>query len=202
MSLSGPSLRRSPNGRTGARSSLENRAPFPSAWPATLGSRMCCDGSDSLAPVRVFSGVLARVNHSTLESPLLSLTVPSRKFAFAGILHGPGRSRTYDLGGLKVRLDELRRVADDGMKLQPRRPLRCNELQRTAACRDERLRAFVRALVAYEGNTCAGEPDGSSASRPGVSTPPTDIRSFEQSDSESSRIPLDDAGETLPLMGL
>jgi hypothetical protein len=36
---------------------------------------------------------------------------------------------------------------------------------------------------------------------PGVSTKPAGIRSFEQSDPESSRMPLDAVGETLSLAG-
>jgi hypothetical protein len=40
----------------------------PRSNSATLGLTMCCDGSDPLALVRAFSGVLARVNNWKLTS--------------------------------------------------------------------------------------------------------------------------------------
>jgi len=52
---------------------------------ATVGFSVCCDHSDSFAPTRVFSGVLARVNNRMLLprplTPISRLTIRS----FAGI---------------------------------------------------------------------------------------------------------------------
>jgi hypothetical protein len=51
---------------------------------ATLGFSMRCDGSDSLAVARVFSGPLARVNIGMLRNGRLPQISPPTNLPFAG----------------------------------------------------------------------------------------------------------------------
>jgi hypothetical protein len=59
---------------------------------------MCCDGSDPLALLRAFSGVLARVNNRKLTRNGFREFRTLRNFHLQAIRDGPGRNRTCDLG--------------------------------------------------------------------------------------------------------
>jgi hypothetical protein len=73
---------------------------------------MCCDGSDPLALIRAFSGVLARVNNWEFTRDGFREFRSLRNRYFQAIRYGPAGIEPATLG-LKVPLDKLQRTARD-----------------------------------------------------------------------------------------
>jgi hypothetical protein len=80
--------------------------------PATLGFGMCSRVSDSLALGRVFSGVLASVNHRMLIPCRIGGLHRLRISQFAGNCRWAVKIRTFDLG-IKRRPQQFRPVSAD-----------------------------------------------------------------------------------------